>query len=80
MKVLLPDVDSTLDLAELFLREIKLVATLDHPNIAELRTAQTSRKNPLPQKIAKPSSAPCLSRITSQAPDEKREPSVEIEY
>jgi eukaryotic-like serine/threonine-protein kinase len=42
MKVLLPDVDSTPDLAERFLREIKLVATLDHPNIAGLRTALRS--------------------------------------
>ena len=39
MKVLLPDVDATPDLAERFVREIKLVATLDHPNIAGLRTA-----------------------------------------
>jgi serine/threonine-protein kinase len=42
MKVLLPDVDATPDLAERFLREIKLVATLDHPNIAGLRTALRS--------------------------------------
>ncbi|MFY9947618.1 MAG: serine/threonine-protein kinase [Candidatus Sulfotelmatobacter sp.] len=42
MKVLLPDVDATPDLAERFVREIKLVATLDHPNIAGLRTALRS--------------------------------------
>ncbi|MGB7602603.1 MAG: serine/threonine-protein kinase [Candidatus Sulfotelmatobacter sp.] len=42
MKVLLPDVDATPDLPERFLREIKLVATLDHPNIAGLRTALRS--------------------------------------
>jgi eukaryotic-like serine/threonine-protein kinase len=42
MKVLLPDVDATPDLTERFLREIKLVASLDHPNIAGLRTALRS--------------------------------------
>jgi eukaryotic-like serine/threonine-protein kinase len=39
MKVLLPDVDSKPDLVERFLREIKVVAALDHPGIAQLRTA-----------------------------------------
>jgi serine/threonine-protein kinase len=39
MKVLLPDTDGTPELAERFSREIKLVAGLDHPNIAALRTA-----------------------------------------
>jgi eukaryotic-like serine/threonine-protein kinase len=39
MKVLLPDTDATPELAERFAREIKLVAALDHPNIAALRTA-----------------------------------------
>ncbi|HWY59418.1 MAG TPA: serine/threonine-protein kinase [Terriglobales bacterium] len=39
MKVLLPDADATPELAERFAREIKLVATLEHPNIAALRTA-----------------------------------------
>jgi eukaryotic-like serine/threonine-protein kinase len=42
MKVLLPDVDATPDLTERFLREIKLVASLDHPHIAGLRTALRS--------------------------------------
>lgn len=39
MKVLLPDADATPELAERFAREIKLVASLEHPNIALLRTA-----------------------------------------
>jgi eukaryotic-like serine/threonine-protein kinase len=39
MKVLLPDTDAAPDLAERFAREIKLVASLEHPNIASLRTA-----------------------------------------
>src|SRR2546427_7412460 len=39
MKVLLPDLVREPDLAERFLREIKVQASLDHPNIASLRTA-----------------------------------------
>jgi serine/threonine-protein kinase len=39
MKVLLPDLASQSALADRFRREIKLVASLDHPNIAALRTA-----------------------------------------
>lgn len=39
MKVLLPDVEARPDLAERFLREIKVVASLEHPGIASLRTA-----------------------------------------
>jgi eukaryotic-like serine/threonine-protein kinase len=39
MKVLLPDFDENPDLAERFLREIKVHARLQHPNIASLRTA-----------------------------------------
>jgi eukaryotic-like serine/threonine-protein kinase len=39
MKVLLPDLVSTQDLAARFLREVKLTASLDHPNICALRTA-----------------------------------------
>ncbi len=39
MKVLLPDIEERPDLMERFLREIKLVASLDHPGIASLRTA-----------------------------------------
>jgi serine/threonine protein kinase len=39
MKVLLPDLASDKELAERFLREIKLLATLNHPNIAALHTA-----------------------------------------
>jgi len=39
MKVLLPDLASTPDLAARFLREVKLTASLDHPNICGLRTA-----------------------------------------
>src|SRR5262245_14290409 len=41
MKVLLPDLVGRQDLASRFLREIKLLAALDHPNIAALRTALT---------------------------------------
>ena len=41
MKVLLPDLAGRQELAERFLREIKLLASLDHPNIAALRTALT---------------------------------------
>ena len=39
MKVLLPDIDARPDLVERFLREIKVVAALEHPGIASLRTA-----------------------------------------
>ncbi len=41
MKILLPDLTSNQSLADRFLREIRLLATLDHPNIAVLRTALT---------------------------------------
>src|SRR5271154_6849654 len=41
MKVLLPDLTSQQSLADRFLREIRLLATLNHPNIASLRTALT---------------------------------------
>jgi eukaryotic-like serine/threonine-protein kinase len=39
MKVLLPDLEGHADLANRFLREIKVQANLDHPNIAKLYTA-----------------------------------------
>src|SRR5258706_13777780 len=39
MKVLLPDLAGEPELADRFLREIKVLASLDHPNIAGLRTA-----------------------------------------
>ena len=39
MKVLLPDADVTAEVTERFAREIRLVARLEHPNIAALRTA-----------------------------------------
>jgi len=39
MKILLPDLKSNQSLADRFLREIRLLATLNHPNIAQLRTA-----------------------------------------
>jgi serine/threonine protein kinase len=42
MKVLLPDLAGRQELATRFLREIKLMASLDHPNIAQLRTAFTA--------------------------------------
>ncbi|MGB9074835.1 MAG: protein kinase [Terriglobales bacterium] len=42
MKVLLPDLAGRQDLAARFLREIKLMAALNHPNIAALRTAFTT--------------------------------------
>ncbi|MFZ0284207.1 MAG: serine/threonine-protein kinase [Terriglobales bacterium] len=41
MKVLLPDLAGRQELAARFLREIKVLAALDHPNIAALRTALT---------------------------------------
>jgi serine/threonine-protein kinase len=41
MKILLPDLSSNQSLADRFLREIRLLATLNHPNIAALRTALT---------------------------------------
>ncbi len=40
MKVVLPNMSSNPDLAQRFLREIKVQAALDHPNIARLHTAQ----------------------------------------
>ena len=39
MKVLLPDLTQDPELAERFLREIKVQASLEHPNIARLHTA-----------------------------------------
>ncbi len=39
MKVLLPDLAGDADLADRFVREIKVQASLDHPNIAALHTA-----------------------------------------
>ncbi|MCS7314247.1 MAG: protein kinase [Bryobacterales bacterium] len=39
MKVLLPNLEQDPALADRFLREIKVLAALDHPNIASLRTA-----------------------------------------
>ena len=39
MKVLLPDLANAPDLADRFLREIKVQASLEHPNIASLHTA-----------------------------------------
>jgi len=41
MKILLPDLVGRQELAARFLREIKVLAALDHPNIAALRTALT---------------------------------------
>src|ERR1700730_1425615 len=41
MKVLLPNLGDQKELAERFLREIKVLASLSHPNIAALRTALT---------------------------------------
>ncbi len=41
MKILLPNLAGQKDLADRFLREIKLLASLNHPNIAALRTALT---------------------------------------
>ena len=42
MKVLLPDLAGQKDLADRFLREIKMLASLNHPNIAALQTAFTA--------------------------------------
>jgi len=39
MKIVLPDHEADAELADRFLREIKLHASLDHPNIARLSTA-----------------------------------------
>lgn len=39
MKVLLPNLENNPDLADRFMREIKVQASLDHPNIAKLYTA-----------------------------------------
>ena len=41
MKILLPNLAGQQELADRFLREIKLLASLNHPNIAALRTALT---------------------------------------
>ena len=40
MKVLLPNLTENTDVMDRFLREIKVLGSLDHPNIAALRTAQ----------------------------------------
>src|SRR5262245_25872320 len=42
MKVLLPNLEGDAGLAERFVREIKVQAALEHPNIARLNTAQIS--------------------------------------
>jgi eukaryotic-like serine/threonine-protein kinase len=42
MKVLLPDLAQQGELASRFMREIKVLASLEHPNIAQLRTAFTA--------------------------------------
>ncbi len=47
MKVLLPDLTGNREVAERFLREIRVLASLDHPNIAELRTAQRADRQVL---------------------------------
>ena len=39
MKVLLPNLEGDPELADRFIREIKVQASLDHPNIAALHTA-----------------------------------------
>jgi serine/threonine-protein kinase len=39
MKILLPDQSSTPEMEERFRREVRTLATLDHPNIAQLHTA-----------------------------------------
>src|SRR5580658_9120454 len=41
MKILLPNLANQKELADRFLREIKVLASLDHPNIAAFRTALT---------------------------------------
>src|SRR5579862_4482260 len=40
MKVLLPALTANKDIAERFLREIRVLASFDHPHIAALHTAQ----------------------------------------
>lgn len=40
MKVMLPSLETDPELADRFLREIKVQATIDHPNVASFRTAQ----------------------------------------
>jgi len=40
LKILLPNLEADPELADRFLREIKVQASLDHPNIAALHTAQ----------------------------------------
>lgn len=42
MKVVLPDLAGRTEFATRFMREIKVLASLDHPNIAALRTAFTA--------------------------------------
>src|SRR5271167_4065616 len=42
MKVVLPDLAGRSEFANRFMREIKVLASLDHPNIAALRTAFTA--------------------------------------
>src|SRR5271167_2576089 len=42
MKVVLPDLAGRSEFATRFMREIKVLASLDHPNIAALRTAFTA--------------------------------------
>jgi serine/threonine-protein kinase len=39
MKIVLPDLEADAELADRFLREIRVHASLDHPNIARLSTA-----------------------------------------
>ncbi|MFY9724272.1 MAG: protein kinase [Bryobacteraceae bacterium] len=46
MKVILPDLDENAELADRFLREIKVHAGLQHPNIAVLHTASRQTNEP----------------------------------
>ena len=45
MKVILPDAGESSEIADRFLREIRIQASLQHPHIAAIRTAFRSGKN-----------------------------------
>lgn len=78
MKLLRPDSDVRPDLVERFLREIKVVAALEHPGIASLRTALRVRDQILmiPEYVPPPAARPDRVRFVGGkiAPSSRQQP------
>src|SRR5258707_12971026 len=71
MKILLADLAGREELAARFLREIKLLASLNHPNIAQLRTAFTNNNQlvMIMENVAGVTMAVHLSGVPIAVPD-----------